>query len=1678
MAALNSPPLSERAAARTAFVYPNLPARSSSDGYRSSGSSSNSDSPTRTPVISTASTPTAASPVTASAFPASPPPPLLPPLQRDGSSPGSGEGATEQQRRAKALLALAFSRGSPRSSPAALPPLASGVPPSFPTPSPPVPPCPPALLSWLSALLQQNGPVDLQRLSAKSLFQQLQHSRVHNAPSAPLHRCADGLVDVFVDYSKRRCVGQLRDGVFSGFMICFLSNRGMAEVGDDRPADYEYKTAQLSAEEQLQPGEPTAVVASVRPVFIKGNGCHQCGSSFALKSRHHCRSCGHAFCERHSGYRLLLLRLYYPLDVPQKVCDSCYAELTAHAMMMHGDVYIGQWRAERMQGWGCFISSVEGRVYCGSFEQDDRTGAACIRIHKPCARLYRGAVFLGQPQGTGKMLYYDPHDFGAAADVDALQQSAFCPWSDQLHDEDSGQPVCAVYCGQWVNGIRSGPGVLLTWRWRYSGQFVDDQRTGDGCLVWANHDSFRGTLLRNQRHGRGVQHTAATGQVYTGDFALDEATGTGQTQYGHGSRYTGLHVKGLPDGNGVMAYAPGCVYKGGWAQGRRHGFGQLDFGSYRCRSLSDGTLPLHSRAPPVQPWLGSAEAAGVALASYAGDWQSDVPNGSGRLSYADGTLYEGAVVCGRCTDESARTHYRNGDDYAGAHVDGFRHGAGTYIYSASGNKCCVGWTQGRRSGSLVTDTVVCKRKAELYVGFTSYAFGRWFAADSEAEQSTRQQPTFASPCDPDIPVLARHGTGILRRPSAQGVKKVQSEWEQDLQIGRGCWTLQGAVLVQGDWRIQQTDAGGRSSGLSSPATIDVPPINVTTAVLSFCLVPTTPAPPCQYLAEVCSGRLAAVADMHAAMQRRVSLSPSDSATRSAVCLPPLIALAPSVAMCLNGFCHVRLSEGEEWRGLMLMGRAEGLGQWDYVATDGERVSCSGWWRRGRKDGAAHCRYGDAQEFSGSFRSGRRHGQGQWRITQPQQLLYQGLFDGKPHGVGRVSSPALSYAGEIVQGAVRGFGSCRCSNGAVYDGQWRDGLPHGSGRLSNAVSSYAGQMELGHCTGKGRIDIRAEADNGSRWLLAFEGDVQDGQLQGVGSLALRRLDANGGSASSLLLLYRGGFHNQRFHGLGTASLYHCSQPLSEALPLSQLELALQGEHCASSYSGTWLDGRRHGYGRLVETQRGGGSDDDSHRETRSVSYEGTFVQDERRGFARIFRHGGADLQSGVFMEYEGGVDGDSRCGYGSSLLSDGSRFTGSYQQDRQHGFGVHQLSTGDQLTGRWREGRKCGAARLVFSQDSSSRNPLAGLHSVLSVECQYRDELLHGPCTFFFSRTAPFPILSLTMVLDAGSLSSLHSFKVALRDTSAPDKASTVYTGELEFRLDQPKNGSSEKAAAPVRDGAFIHELLTVSSAIAQALQADRCADQTAGVARLHSLLPGAALRSACSPASLLGLAVSTGSCFPLYVMSCFLCHTRCSRQGIGRMVKLAGGDEYSGGWKRGDKTGLASWKRREVFAWAGPIDGGEADGRELGVYTGMVVKGCRQGAGRLLLPQRGLAITASWHADAPVWTAVMRIDDYSACTRYVGSVKPGLLYDGYGQLQHLGVAEYWQHTGHWKDGLAEGPGLRVGSLGRWLGQFHDGRQHGEGKWEGKDGTEMIGVWEKDRAVSVVPVTAPPVNAQA
>ena len=162
-------------------------------------------------------------------------------------------------------------------------------------------------------------------------------------------------------------------------------------------------------------------------------------------------------------------------------------------------------------------------------------------------------------------------------------------------------------------------------------------------------DEFQYVGERNKKgesHGKGTL-TSPHGSVYEGQWENGQLNGHGRAEYHSGDRYEGEWKDGKRHGQGVFETSGGERYDGQWKNGKRHGRGKQYHGSngnifegdFRGDCFSTGKLNF----PDGSYHVGGFDCLGN-------------PHGRGKLTEADGTIFEGEWKNRRPTGAGSVTH--------------------------------------------------------------------------------------------------------------------------------------------------------------------------------------------------------------------------------------------------------------------------------------------------------------------------------------------------------------------------------------------------------------------------------------------------------------------------------------------------------------------------------------------------------------------------------------------------------------------------------------------------------------------------------------------------------------------------------------------------------------------------------------------------------------------------------------------------------------------------------------------------------------------------------------------------------------------------------------------------------------------------------------------------------------
>jgi hypothetical protein len=224
---------------------------------------------------------------------------------------------------------------------------------------------------------------------------------------------------------------------------------------------------------------------------------------------------------------------------------------------------------------------------------------------------------------------------------------------------DAGQPVRAA-------PFRS---EFLAGKTQFIGSFKADTKansySGTGKVVWADGDSFEGTLVSGKREGHG-KFAWADGQRYEGQWRDDQPNGQGMLWFANGDVYEGTLVDGQPRGQGRMRFATGDRYVGELQQGVAHGRG-------------------------AYTWTNGQ--------TLVGRWIDGRVEGIATMRFVNGDVYEGEVVQGHAEGQG-RMAFRSGDVYTGRFKRGLPDGEGTYTWP-NGDRFVGRWNVGQREGAGV-----------------------------------------------------------------------------------------------------------------------------------------------------------------------------------------------------------------------------------------------------------------------------------------------------------------------------------------------------------------------------------------------------------------------------------------------------------------------------------------------------------------------------------------------------------------------------------------------------------------------------------------------------------------------------------------------------------------------------------------------------------------------------------------------------------------------------------------------------------------------------------------------------------------------------------------------------------------------------------------------------------------
>ena len=209
----------------------------------------------------------------------------------------------------------------------------------------------------------------------------------------------------------------------------------------------------------------------------------------------------------------------------------------------------------------------------------------------------------------------------------------------------------------------------------YSGQWdISQQRPeGFGIMVYPDYSKYTGSFISGKKSGKGRLITLE-GDLYEGDFYNDRMQGIGTLKRINGTIYKGGFLNNLEHGEGELEHLGNKVYSGGFNKGLKHGYGTLYLG--KSTYVGDFVTDLMD-GNGVYTWADGK--------TYTGGWKANKMHGYGTYKWADGKIYVGYFVEG-IREGIGSFKWTDGREYKGGWSKGKMHGEGAYIYIDKGKR--------------------------------------------------------------------------------------------------------------------------------------------------------------------------------------------------------------------------------------------------------------------------------------------------------------------------------------------------------------------------------------------------------------------------------------------------------------------------------------------------------------------------------------------------------------------------------------------------------------------------------------------------------------------------------------------------------------------------------------------------------------------------------------------------------------------------------------------------------------------------------------------------------------------------------------------------------------------------------------------------------------------------------
>ena len=241
------------------------------------------------------------------------------------------------------------------------------------------------------------------------------------------------------------------------------------------------------------------------------------------------------------------------------------------AIFRDGNTYEGDWVNGIMHGKGEYRWR-DGATYIGSFEENEMTGQG--RLVWPDGSVYEGHFVRGVRHGEGTMKLTSLPSFYQGGWCNGKRQGKGILYYD-------GEEKQSYYDGEWQSGKRHGSGTLCYASGNtYVGEWQNDTKSGRGKMSWKSlNEVYEGNWADDKPWGSGehvwlgerAEFAVTERQMcnrYTGEFVNGLRCGQGTFFFSNGSRYIGQFKNNQKHGQGVYSFPDGRVYEGPFVEDR------------------------------------------------------------------------------------------------------------------------------------------------------------------------------------------------------------------------------------------------------------------------------------------------------------------------------------------------------------------------------------------------------------------------------------------------------------------------------------------------------------------------------------------------------------------------------------------------------------------------------------------------------------------------------------------------------------------------------------------------------------------------------------------------------------------------------------------------------------------------------------------------------------------------------------------------------------------------------------------------------------------------------------------------------------------------------------------------------------------------------------------------------